>query len=354
MYEWKINDEQRIALGFSKLAFAVIDQDMMQFRAKSMSAFVCRVFESYYGSASASIARTLSRMEEDLSQSLHSVPPQTVRTVVDILVARKRDTLKREHTAGVRGEHTRSLRLHNKTLDLLRECMHTEAAYYRTMGAYVRAVVEEYCRLPYIQRERIYFKDRFDLIENAAKLGRKLRVTIQDGRKFIVYPQMAQTGADSDQSDCRSIETDRLNTAHYLVGYSRTPDQRKKDKIAASFRIVSLMDVEMDDETSSIGEDDRKKLADLIKKRSVEFLLHEPTEIQVRLTPNGVYRLSRISHLRPRCIRQDGDIYTFESTQMQAEFYFIRMGEDCEILAPRSLRERFAEIYAAAAEIYRK
>ena len=44
MYEWKINDEQRVILNLSELASAVIAQDMLEFRSKSMSTFLLSAF----------------------------------------------------------------------------------------------------------------------------------------------------------------------------------------------------------------------------------------------------------------------------------------------------------------------
>ena len=357
MYNWNINEEHRIAFSFSKSAFVVIEQDMLDFRINKMSTFVCHVFENYYETAEASIGRTLERKKKKYMATLCDLPEQVSSSVVDVLIEQDRRELVERHTEHIKGERTRVLRLRNSTYKKICQCMQTEPKYYRSISSYMSAVVEEYCSLPHVERERIYYKERFDLIRDAAEKRKRLRVTIQDGRQFIVYPQYKEgtnAAEKCDQSDCACIETDRLNTASYLVGYSRYPEQKKNEKIPASFRITSLAEIEGEEETYILSKQDRDHLVQSIKKRGVEFLLHEPIEVRVRLTPRGEYKLSRISHLRPREIGQEGDVHIFQCTQMQAEFYFIRMGADCEILAPEALRSSFAEMYSAVEKIYHK
>lgn len=350
MHEWKINDEQRIILNLSEFSFAVVEQDMLEFNTKSLSSFVSRVFENYYEKAEASISKTLSRLEGRLNKALENISPDNLDAVVGILVNQKRDELIKEHTRYSRGRGSVAVRLHNNTLNIIQECMLSEPEYYRNISSYVRAVLEEYSRLPYIDRERIYFKDFFDRIETAVMKKKQLKVTIHDGRQFLVYPQIAQEG---DYKQTTSIETDRLNTANYLVGYSKLPGQKKSEKITASFRISSLKEIKVCEEAAFLGETDLDNLRKRIESRGVEFLMNEEMEVRVRLTQNGEFKLSRMLHLRPRRIRQEGDISIFRCTQLQAEFYFIGMGADCEILEPASLRSRFADIFSAGEKIYK-
>lgn len=350
MHQWKINDEQRIILNLSEFSFAVVEQDMLEFDTKSLSSFVCRVFENYYEKAEASISRTLSQLEEGLNKALKNISPDTLDAAVGILVGQKKAELIEKHTKHSRGRGSVAVRLHNSTLNIIQECMFSEPEYYRSISSYVRAVLEEYSKLPYIDRERIYFKEFFDRIETAVQKRKQLRVTIHDGRQFLVYPQLAQEG---DDTQFTSIETDRLNTANYLVGYSKLPGQNKNEKITASFRISTLKEIKVCEDAAFLGETDLDNLRKRIESRGVEFLMNEETEIRVRLTPSGEFKLSRMLHLRPRRIRQEGDISTFRCTLLQAEFYFIGMGADCEILEPVSLRRRFMDIFSAGEKIYR-
>ena len=75
-------------------------------------------------------------------------------------------------------------------------------------------------------------------------------------------------------------------------------------------------------------------------------------EIHVKLTKAGVYKYRRHTHLRPPLVRTEDDVYVFQCTTAQAEFYFFKFGKDAEILLPTNLRERFKSMYEAAANTY--
>lgn len=129
VYKWSMNDEQRVILSFSKLAEAVIDQDMLQFQSKSMSAFVCRIFENYYRIAEASISKTLSHKEGDLWESLKEIPEETRRAVVNILVEQEKKKLEEKYTEMAKGDKNHALRLRNKTVGKIQECEQFEAEH---------------------------------------------------------------------------------------------------------------------------------------------------------------------------------------------------------------------------------
>ena len=46
------------------------------------------------------------------------------------------------------------------------------------------------------------------------------------------------------------------------------------------------------------------------------------------------------------------DVYIFNCTKAQAEFYFFKFGSDAEILSPVDLRDKFALMYKDAAAVY--
>ena len=340
MNEWKINDEQRITLNLSTLARSVVEQDMLEFNSRSLSDFVCRVFENFYQTASASIGRTLNREEGHLLSTLETkrIPQDISQRTISILISEREAKLVDIHSNQDKSSETQNIRLQNLTIKTIMSCQRYESKYYPRISSYVKAVIEEYCRLPYIRREWVYFKQYFNIITGAMQANRQLEVTVQDGRHFLVHP-------------CR-IMTDNLDSAYYLAGFSRFPGEKISEKVPASFRISSLVDVILLDDPAYVSGKDQTALDKKIDKRGVQFLLSQETLIRVRLTPNGQLRLRRMTALRPRCKKQEGDIYTFECTELQAEYYFTSMGADCEVLEPLSLRSKFADIYINTAKIY--
>lgn len=340
MDAWKINDEQRITLNLSTLARAVVEQDMLEFNSRSLSDFVCRIFENFYQTASASIGRTLDREETHLLSTLETkhLPQDVCQKIIRVLISERKTKLVDIHGKQAKSSETQNIRLQNLTIKTIMSCQHFESKYYPRISSYVKAVMEEYCRLPYIKRERVYFKQYFNIITGAMQAKRQLEVTVQDGRHFLVHPYR--------------IMTDNLDSAYYLAGFSRFPGEKISEKAPASFRISSLVDVTLLDDPAYVSGKDQTALDKKIDKRGVQFLLSQEILVRVRLTPNGRLRLSRMSALRPRCKKQEGDIYTFECTELQAEYYFTNMGADCEVLEPLSLRSKFTDIYSSAAKIY--
>ena len=57
---------------------------------------------------------------------------------------------------------------------LLEDC--DEEQYYGRPGLYIRSIIEEYCSLPFIKRERIYRKDIYETIEKACTEERILKI----------------------------------------------------------------------------------------------------------------------------------------------------------------------------------
>lgn len=341
MAGWEINFEQRVTLNLSTLARSVVEQDMLEFHSKSRSDFVCRVFEHFYQVAEASIGRTLKVERNRLEAVLAAkrLGADSCRNMVDAIIENRREQLCAAHIrAHAKGGAAENIRLQNDTMDSIKACQSYEERYYPWISGYVRAVIEEYCRLPYVERERIYFKKYFDAVTWAIQEKRLLEVTVQDKRRFLVLPCF--------------LKTDSLDSANYLAGFSRIPGEASEAGQAASFRIASLVRVRPLDVPAHGFVAARATLEKLIEKRGIQFLLGQETQVRIRLTPNGQFRLSRMTALRPRCIGQEGDVYTFECTQLQAEYYFTAMGADCEVLEPLSLRQRFAELYDRAAKLY--
>jgi len=90
-----------------------------------------------------------------------------------------------------------------------------------------------------------------------------------------------------------------------------------------------------------------------IEQKETQFLVGELHEIHVKLTPQGLKKYNAKVHLRPLYETIiDDDIYVFRCTQMQIEFFFLEFGADAQIISPEPLRQRFADIYNAAAAAY--
>jgi hypothetical protein len=213
-----------------------------------------------------------------------------------------------------------------------------EGEFY-TPAQYFRAVIEEYCRKSVLEREAIYFQERLALIRQAIAEQTQLEVCNFSGVRYLVHPY-------------RLLE-DPLCTAHYLACYGRTGQQGVLQKTPCSFRIGNLKQIKKIGQKAFISAADRERLEQMIQTQGIQFLVGKAKDIKVKLTPRGVAKLNRHSTLRPICTErtQDG-IFTFCCTETQAEYYFLKLGDDAEILEPARLRERFAKLHTRAAAAY--
>lgn len=334
------NNKQHLNL--STLAYEVILCDMFAFREEKLSGFINTVFEYYHPIAEASIARTLNHLIGDLSKCISEVPgdKKTKKIVLDKIVSQKKDSLIKK-AESYEGGKSFKFWINKSNYEYLSEpsseC--SEDKYYSRRGKYIKSVLEEYARLPYVEREKIYFSPFVTEIKNAIREERQLRIVTDKNAIYSVYPY--------------EVLSDPLSTANYLVGYCKRYDDPEDEKRPCSFRISALKSVKMEKSKSGFLKNSVwEQLAHTISSRGVQFMVGNEAEVRVKLTEAGVSKFRRQTHLRPRLIRKQGDIYVFQCTTAQAEFYFFKFGGDAEILLPIELRERFKSMYKAAANTY--
>lgn len=338
-------DNNKQHLNLSTLAYEVILSDMFAFGEEKLSGFINTVFEYYYPIAEASIARTLNRLKGDLSKIMSDIPGDEYtkdRILNRLLLQRKSDLM--ERTESYESGKSFKFWLNKNNLEYLTEFSSEcdEDKYYSRRGKYIKSVLEEYARLPYVERERIFFSPFIDAIKYAISEEKQLRVVADTGKIYSVYPY--------------DILCDPLSTANYLVGYCKRYDHSETDeKRPCSFKISALRSIKVERSKSAFLKDcERKQLSKVIASRGVQFMVGNEAEIHVRLTSTGVQKYRRQTHLRPPLVAKlDHETFVFQCTTAQAEFYFYKFGRDAEILLPADLRTRFAQMYENASEIYK-
>ncbi|MBM6938932.1 WYL domain-containing protein [Pseudoflavonifractor phocaeensis] len=335
------NNKQHLNL--STLAYEVISSDMFTFGEEKLSGFINTVFEYYYPLAEASIGRSLNRLIGELDKCLSNIPgdEKTKQQVLERLVSQKKERLIEKAKSYESGK-TFKFWLNKRNLEYLTErnseCC--EERYYTKRGKYIKCVLEEYARLPYIDREKIYFSPLMEEIQAAIRDKSQLRVVTGRDVIYSVYPY--------------DILSDPLSTTNYLVGYCTRYGNSEDEKRPCSFRISALKSIRQEKSKSAFLKASLwKQLSQTITSRGVQFLVGNETEIHVKLTKAGVTKYRRQTHLRPPFVReQDNGIYVFQCTTAQAEFYFFKFGKDAEIIHPAELRNKFKIMYEAAINTY--
>lgn len=341
MYAWEINYDLKIRVNLSTLALNVMEQDQITFRAKSRTQFLNQVFLNSYLRAEASIASKLESKEQEYAFLLNdtSISKDQKAVVIKKLLQRekaafleKQDDYDKAHKSFL---HTLSVQV---TEVIESEAVRAESEFY-TIPQYFKAVIEEYCRKPLIQREMIYFKNHFEVIQQAIEQNKQIEVCNYSNSKYLVHPV--------------TIMPDALSSANYLVGYARKPQQNIGQKGQSSFRIANLKSVRQTGKDAFLSKEEKSRIDKAIYNQGVQFLVGETKTIQIKLTPKGIQKYNRHSTLRPIYIEKTDDgIYTFNCTETQAEYYFMRLGADVEILSPTRLRNKFKKMHSNAVKAY--
>ena len=334
------NNKQHLNL--STFAYEVILSDMFTFGEERLSGFINTVFEYYRPIAEASISRTLNLLNGELAKHISDISgdEKTKKRVLEKLVSQKKDSLIKKAESYESGK-TFKFWLNKSNLDYLSEpsseC--SEDKYYSRRGKYIKSVLEEYARLPYIEREKIYFSPFMAEIQNAIHEERQLRIMTDKDVIYSVYPY--------------KILSDPLSTANYLVGYCTRYDNSEDEKRPCSFKISALKSVRLEKSKSAFLKNSLwKQLSQTISSHGVQFLVGNEAEIHVKLTKIGVYKYRRHTHLRPPLLRTENDVYVFQCTTAQAEYYFFKFGKDAKIILPIELRNKFMKMYEDAASEY--
>lgn len=336
--------EQKIRINLSNDASLTIEGDMFIFGEKRRSTFINRVLANFFSDARSSSQAYLERQEEDLHTVFQKLEcdAATKDKIIEFIRDQKKSKLEdsRDHWLNNKSE-SKIYRINNKNMEYLTspECKE-EIFYHEQISDYLKCLLEEYASLPYIKRERIFYKERYETAKQAIERGKLLKICTARGKWYHVYPY--------------EIMEDPLSTRSYLVGYVKKPEESRSDKRIASFRLPRLKKIECLAASFRLTKDEIDKIRKRVEKCSVQFLVEERETIRVRLTERGVEKYWEQLHLRPV---KDTDAsskneYVFQCTQRQAEYYFFKFGADVEILEPESLRKRFAEMYQCAADQY--
>ena len=329
-------------LNLSVLAFDTIQSDMFSFGCHGVSTFINRVFSNFYADANASISIVLSRKREEWLKILSFLPNN--KAAVEGLLVAERKRLQDEALGYPKGCGIK-VRLNNANYDYLTNPIGTcnEEIHYRRgkqacSGLYIKAVLEEYARKSFVEREAIFFHEQLECISDAIERQKQLKITIQSGAQFYVRPYC--------------ITTDRQSAYHYLVGLSCPVNQDESQQAPYSFRVSRIKEITLCKSRSGFLSAQKKAmLSEIIAEKGAPFVGSNKETIRVYLTDEGKQMYKNILHMRPTYISCDADnnnIYNFECSSFQIKRYFIQFGEHAQILSPTSLAEEFQSFYQAA------
>lgn len=340
-----VNDEQKIRIALSDRARLTMSEDMDVFGTPKAATFVNTVFNNYKSEAKSSISLYLQQRELELDRLFTGTKLDAIskKIAIDQILSVEKQNLKGKITEYIatKGE-SRLYHINDNNVEfLLEDC--DENQYYSRPGLYMRSIIEEYCSLPFIKRERIYRKEIYETIERACAEKRILKIKANyygKNQLFYVYPY--------------KIVPDPFHTQAYLVCYSRKSEDEEKDKIVASFSMARINTPTMLTKTFHLNKQEITNIESQISRYSPAYLIGKPEQIKVKLTKKGKQSYQSRLYSRPEKIESlsTDDIYVFNCTQQQIFNYFFSFGADAEIVSPEYLRNRFKNIHDKALRLY--
>jgi hypothetical protein len=342
-------------INLSGKAWNIVENDMLDFygdRERRLSGFLNRVFENFYPLASSSITLALEKKREKYAKILGKIPGVESSGglksgIITKFLEHEEEVLKKKAGSYPKGEG-RKFRLSKNNMRYLSDhdsdCGE-DYYYHQKTGRYLKAVFEEYARLPYYKREQIFFADNLLTAKTAIKTGKCLKITIQND---------SAPAARYTMRPCRIME-DPHSSYTYLAGYSsRSDDGPGAESRPASFRVSRIREIRlMKGQSGRITEKEKRELDQMILKKGVPFLLGDIKSVKIRLSEAGEKAYRRQLHLRP--VYDDileGGVYVFHCSERQIINYFIKFGKDALILEPSGLKKLFQKFYSDSYQAY--
>lgn len=340
------NSEYKQRINLSNYAYTVIMQDLDNYApGASMSGFFNDIIEAYRKKIEASIDVQVEKHKKHL---LTYFPEMKTDPRIKKLIEDYRTQLIQEaYTSSAPKGESILFRLNKKNFEMLYgsdKHPGIEAINYIRPSIYLKALFEEFAKLPSVTRERLYFRTLIKEIENSAiPNGYMLNVTI-GSHVYRVRPY--------------KILQDTELSHLYLAGISKCISSPGPERIA-SFRLSNLQGntILLDElATQKLSKNEAANIDDKIRKVGVQYLVADNSaEIKLRFHHSGEKMFRKKTQLRPVPIKvtEDGE-YTFACSTQQIANYFFSFGKHVEILEPEDLRKAFIAGYQNACELYTK
>ena len=193
---------------------------------------------------------------------------------------------------------------------------------------YFRELFEIYCSKFKYQRELFIYEDKLKSILDAIKDENKLKI------KYF---------SEIIDIDPIFIRREDKGNENFLFCYVEKLNSYQNYKLR-ELEIVAILPEKMKKRD--------KKFIESIKKKYDPFL-GKTTTIKVKLTTLGESLLKTFTEYRPKLIKNEKNIYFFETSEEQAKMYFRGFTKEAEILEPLSLREEIKKEYQEALNIYK-
>lgn len=232
-----------------------------------------------------------------------------------------------------KSEVTLSIKPTKKTSDIF-DFIENYCLGNSTLSSYFRNLFASYTLLPQDKRERIIFKQIFELLEEAIKTNRKIYFTTSSNNSAHIASPYA-------------LSNSKEELFNYLIAeYNDSP---------YSFRVGRLRKIVILNNPRSFKENNIEIFNKMIKYGPQFAYDNRKTygEIQVSLTERGKQMYQSMYLHRPSYSKIENDIYYFDCSNEQAFQYFSRFGHNALVIKPEDLKDKLRKFYSMANTTYK-
>lgn len=350
-------ERQRQHINISRQADAILEADALAFFGKkNYSGMINRIILNSEDSSEASIGLMLSRYREELHSVFGTVNDKAFHSMLQKLCDHFVEKQLKKMTSYPKGKYV-NFRLSNDAYTVIFPDggYSEECEYYGYEGAYIKALVEDYCVKTVYQRECIFLNDLVKAIELNIDAGNQtcLFNIGYETASGIVKEYLVKPHRLSNENETNSM---------YLIAMSKPSKRDEADYAPALFklnRIRSIRSVKNSYGQGKLTKQEVTTLQDLIQKRGIYFLLNKEESVQLVLTPDGYRMYRNINYMRPvpeLCEElEDGKIQmTFMCPKAHIKYYFFKFGKDVKIISPVDLARDFYKQYEEALSVYKE
>ena len=360
-------DNDRPTIRFSEQAWLIIKEDRENFsRGEPLSTFLNTIFSNFHKEAKCSLSILYQKLFTDfntlksnllMDPKFKKLDQTSMNTFISTYLDDYTDELMK-NIVNIESinEHSEKIRLdqnNQNTLDKLQteDCFYEEDKFVKQ---YLKAIFEEYARLPAYRREQVYLKNTFQIIKDAIDEGRQLKIWLT--------PKFSATTQKHYQRIFHispyDILQDPANIYNYLVGYTQElKDGALLEGRPSSFRLSKIEDVTTLLGKSALTKTKQASIEKAIRENGIQFLAGDAIEVIVRFNQKGLANLKQQTYMRPldREIIDECEThttYSFVCTEVQAMNYFFKFGKHAYIVEPDWLREKFKKRYLESYKSY--
>ena len=206
---------------------------------------------------------------------------------------------------------------------------------YKKPSKFISALVEDYTRHTFSEREKIIRKDRFEIISNAISKRVMLKLEM-GGNVYMVKPiEIIPDGNRGNYLLCLSTP---VNSDEYTVHAPRISNISKVTKIDSKW---------------TISKEEKASADKFIEEKGIANVSSALQDYCVKMTEMGKAIYRRIVTKDVSLVKIEGDIYHFKSSEYAMSYFMRSFGKEAVILN-EDMRKKYMEFYREALEAYEK